>query len=107
MRIIPLKDTRIDMVLAADVHNGQGMLLLKKGVALTEKNLRMLKSWGIETLRVRQTGGEAADRPDPGINPEKTEKAIEARFGDTLADPVMAEICRVASTIVHERNHLN
>jgi len=107
MRRIRLKDARIDMVLAADVHNGQDMLLLKKGVALTEKSLRMLKSWGVEALQVQQADGEPADSPDPGKNQAKIEKAMEARFGDTLADPVMAEICRAAAAIVHERNQLS
>ena len=48
MRPILLKDACAGMSLAADAVNGQQMLLLKKGTALTEKSLQMLKSWGVE-----------------------------------------------------------
>ena len=48
MRRIQLKEAQVDMILAADIDNAQQMLLLKKGTCLTAKNLRMLKSWGID-----------------------------------------------------------
>ena len=46
MRRILLKEACAGMSLATDAVNAQQMLLLKKGTALTEKSLQMLKSLG-------------------------------------------------------------
>jgi hypothetical protein len=62
---ILLKEAQPGMSLAADALNAQQMLLLKKGVLLTEKNLRILKSWGVETISVQQSNPEDTEAPCP------------------------------------------
>jgi hypothetical protein len=103
MRCILLREAQVGMTLAADTINAQHMLLLKKDAVLTEKNLRMLKSWGVETVHIVHAEGPkqaAAGMDDMGGNPEA---AFASRFGSTTENPIMAEICRIASGIVNER----
>lgn len=103
MRRISLKEARIGMTLEADVVNAQKMLLLKKGAILSGKNLRMLKSWGVETLPIKRSEGENADTLDIKDNGSGPEEVVASRFGNTTDNPVMAEIRRIASAIVNER----
>lgn len=103
MRRILLREAQKDMVLAADAVNTQQMLLLKKGALLTEKSLQMLKSWGVETITVQQSDTDGSEAPCPSDNRNNVEQEIFSRFADTIENPVMAEICRMAAEIVHDR----
>ena len=100
---VPLNKAQAGMTLAKDVLNAQQMLLLKKGTALSEKSLRMLKSWGVEVICIQASD---ADHPDTNRSPSaQTDiaKKMAVLFGDTIQNPVMAEICRAAREIVHQR----
>jgi hypothetical protein len=105
MRRILLKEACAGMSLAADAVNAQQMLLLKKGAALTEKNLQMLKSWGVETVCIAQSETEDSETPDPSDNSSAIQEELLTQFADTIENPIMAEICRVAAEIVNERIH--
>jgi hypothetical protein len=94
------------MVLSADAVNAQQMLLLKNGVRLTEQNLRMLKSWGVESLYVQLPDEDGADGSDAPANNIDLEQETRARFKGASANPIVAEICRVAAEIVHARRDL-
>ena len=47
MHLIDLDKAKAGMTLAKSVSTLQDMLLLKPDVRLTEKNIHILKSWGI------------------------------------------------------------
>ena len=104
MQRILVKDAQVGMTLAEDAVNAQQMLLLKKGAPLTEKTLRMFKSWGVETICVQQSTGENPSEEDKLRHHGDVEKNILERFGDSIEDPVMAEICRVTAEIIHSRS---
>lgn len=103
MRRIPIEDARIGMILAADVFNAQQMVLLKKGARISDKNLRVLKSWGVETLPIQlpDHGGEGPFRPPE----DRTDLVQElmSRFEESDRNPLADEICRVAAAIIFER----
>lgn len=103
MRRILLKEAQAGMTLAEDAVNTQQMLLLKKGILLTEKSLQMLKSWGVETISVQQSNPENTETSGSSDNSQDIQQEILSRFADTIEDPIMAEICRVAAEIVYER----
>jgi len=105
MRRILLKDASAGMSLAADAVNAQQMLLLKKGAALTEKSLQMLKSWGVETVCIAQSETEDSETTGPADNSAAIQEELLKQFADTVENPIMAEICRVAAEIVNERTH--
>lgn len=105
MRPILLKDACAGMSLAADAVNGQQMLLLKKGTALTEKSLQMLKSWGVETVCIAKSETEDSEVAGPADNSAAIQEELLSQFADTVENPIMAVICRVAADIVTERTH--
>jgi hypothetical protein len=105
MHRILLKEASSGMFLAADAVNAQQMLLLKKGTALTEKSLQMLKSWGVETVCIAQSETEDSETPVPADNSAAIQEELLKQFADTVENPIMAEICRVAADIVNERTH--
>jgi hypothetical protein len=105
MRRILLKEACAGMSLAADAVNAQQMLLLKKGTALTEKSLQMLKSWGVEAVCIAQPETEDSETSGPADNSAAIQKEMLLQFADTVENPIMAEICRVAANIVNERTH--
>lgn len=47
------------MEIAADVINVNSMLLISKGTILIPRHIRLLKTWGVESVRVVNTGDEA------------------------------------------------
>jgi len=86
------------MVLMEDVAHMNGRILMRAGSEITEKNLRVLKTWGILTVNVAQetsgAGHEQGGRPS--VSPEQR-RAAEARLQDLfrhadLTHPAMAEI---------------
>lgn len=79
---VSLENLRADMVLAADVVDSGGRLLLPNGTALTDKHLRYCQMWGVaEAEIVGNEGTEPAS--DPGVDPTlvaQAEAAIGLRF---------------------------
>ena len=87
------------MILAEAVRNHQDQLLLEAGRRITEKSLRIFKSWGIRRLAVQSgpeidaSGADAGSpRPPPDID-----VGLKERFSDAGADPLMDAILQAAS----------
>ena len=104
MRRIPLSDAQPGQTLAENVCNAQQMLLLKKGRRLTASNLQILKAWGVDAVWITKPETDPEPAIPPGADYRDIEAELIARFGDALADPVMAAICRSAVRIVSERS---
>ena len=90
------------MILAKPVYNHQELLLLDAGVKLSEKNIRIFKSWGVAAVWVK---GDDADTENENAGVEtKTAKFIELelkrKFADVLDDPVMLEIMKAAGSVL-------
>jgi hypothetical protein len=98
MPILNLDDVTPGMTLAEAVRNHQDQLLLDGGRRITEKSIRIFKSWGIR--RVAVTSGPRGDDPGDGDTAAGLATAIEeglrARFGEGLTDPLMAAIMQAA-----------
>lgn len=78
---VNLDNLRTDMVLAADIVDGAGRLLLPKGTSLTEKHLRYCQMWGIADAEI--AGEEREEAAEPAIDPARlaeAEQAVAARF---------------------------
>lgn len=48
-----LDQVTVGMLLAKDVHDPNGAILIRAGVALTERHLKALKSWGVEHIAIQ------------------------------------------------------
>lgn len=53
---VPTENLISGMVLAADVRDRNGRLLLKAGVELTDKHLHILRTWGTVEADILNTG---------------------------------------------------
>ncbi len=94
---VSLDNLRTDMVLAADIVDSGGRLLLPNGTVLTDKHLRYCQMWGVAEAEVEGTEAAAPDADaefDPAVVAE-AEAAVAARF--THADrshPAIAALFR-------------
>jgi hypothetical protein len=106
MNAVSISELKPGMALAKSVYDFHDVLLLKAGVALTEQNIRLLKSWGISKVWV---GGDVASQPvkrDP-----QREKLIQAtidrylqdKFAEVLEDPIMVDIMNAAGQLITDR----
>jgi hypothetical protein len=98
MPILNLDDVKPGMTLAEAVRNHQDQLLLEGGRRITQKSIRIFKSWGIRRVAVQF--GTAGDDPGEGVAAAAPatdiEEGLRARFGDSLTDPVMVAIMQAA-----------
>jgi hypothetical protein len=97
------------MVVAEDTHNFQGLLLLKAKTVLTEKNIKMLKSWGVTSVNIDgQAGQNRQERNDSSL-PLKLdiEQDMKEKFNNALDNPVMEEILAVATDIKIQKRMQN
>ena len=105
MALMKLQDLKPGMILENPVYDFQDMLLLKEGVELTEKNLKMMKSWGVTRARVE---GEYGDQSLLGSDSEsdvknKIEEEIKEQFTGVSDDEVMQEIMKAAAKVIERR----
>jgi hypothetical protein len=107
MQRLALADAKPAMILAADVFSDQQMLLLKKGTALSDKNIKVLKSWGVSSLTIESerdvTGADA--EIENRQHHEHIAARIKKQFDQLEANEVVTEICRVATEIIIARTH--
>jgi hypothetical protein len=100
--IIAIDEIKVGMVLSDDVINPQGLVLIKKGVQLTDKHIKVLKRWGITSISITDFADAAADtRPSTEIIQEKLaeiEAQLESRFAGCEHSEIMMNIKRC----VHE-----
>ena len=95
MSMKKLDDVTVGDIVGGDVLNPQGAVLVKAGVGVEEKHLRLFKMWGIEKLEVRD-GRDDGHAEEFEALLDQAEAEIKERFGPSLDNEVMAEILRVA-----------
>ena len=85
------------MVVAGDVKNIDGMLLVSTGTTLSARQIDILQTWGVTEVEIQSTGeSEGAGDPLALLPPEKLAQLtaeLKARFwqSDNLS-PVQVEI---------------
>ena len=108
MGILQTHKLKPGLVLAEEVRDINGRLLLGKGNRIDESHIRIFKIWGITDVNVYGAIG-LKDKPESFINPElieKTEDMIKPIFAHVDLDhPAIKEIFRL-STEYRSRNHV-
>ncbi len=99
MPIVNIDDIQPGMMLAEAVRNHQDQLLLESGRRITEKSIRVFKSWGIRRINVKlgsslDGSGDGAVSP---VLPPAIDDALKERFSDVAAEPLMAAIMQAAA----------
>ncbi len=97
MPILNLDEVKPGMTLAKAVYTQPERLLLEAGRRLTEKHLRIFKSWGVAAVEVKESAaGEGASQAAAPL-PEPPDDALREKFSAVLDDPVMREIMEAAA----------
>ena len=99
MGVLNINDLKDGMVLAEDLKNRHGAMLLAKGRTLTGKDIFTLKSWGITEADVEGIDKEEVEKKEMEYLPpsvtESIEKELRGLFPEFNNNPVMEEIYRI------------
>jgi hypothetical protein len=92
-----IDDVAPGMVLAKDAIDRNGRVLLRAETELSEKHLRMLKSWGVEHLDIVGDADAAQSQKQyPQAWLDEAESALQQHFVHGKSDhPVMAFLMQV------------
>lgn len=90
------------MVLASDVHDRSGRMLLGEGAELTQKHLVIFRTWGVlEADIVGQGEDDSADAIPADIDPQEmlaAQKMLEPIFRHTNREhPAIIELMKIAA----------
>ena len=100
MPTISTNDLRPGMMLSGDAVHNNGRVLLRGGVALEEKHIRIFKTWGLASVEIEgitqeQVESEALNSLDPDIlDAVRDELASHFRHADP-AHPMVRELQRL------------
>ena len=99
--VVSLEKLKPGMVLAESVRNHQNMLLLEAGKKISDRAIRIFKSWGVThvTVRSRVNASEKAVC-DPAEAGADIESMLKKKFADTLNDPAMVTIMEAAGRVL-------
>ena len=56
MPLVRIEDLETGLLIAADVRDSYGRLLIKAGICISAKHLQVLKMWGIHEVDIEQDG---------------------------------------------------
>lgn len=90
------------MVLASDVHDRSGRMLLGAGAELTQKHLVIFRTWGVLEADIAGLGDdEAAEQIPADVDPQElvaAELALAPLFRQTNREhPAIVELMRLAA----------
>jgi hypothetical protein len=99
---VAIENIEPGMVLASDVHDRSGRMLLGGGAELTQKHLVIFRTWGVlEADIVGQGNDEAADQIPADVDPLElaaAEQELAPLFRHTnRVHPAMVELLRLAA----------
>lgn len=99
---VAIENIETGMLLASDVYDRSGRMLLGAGAELTQKHLVIFRTWGVlEADIVGQGNHDAADQIPSDVDPLElaaAEQALAPLFRHTnLNYPAMIELMRLAA----------
>ena len=99
MGVLNIDDLKDGMVLADNLLNKHGNMLIKKGTTLSEHNIIPLKAWGVTEINVVGVDQKQVDQEETQTLPaeviDSIEKELKMFFPYIGGDLVMEEIYRV------------
>ena len=94
-------------VLAADVKDARGNMLVGEGRVLTEEWIKRLQGRGITQVQVRKASGPASPAAEgaavPGAGNARLLQRLEAMFVKAPQEPLMQALAAAARTVLSER----
>ena len=102
MAVVSLEKIQAGEVLAADVHDSNGRLLIPAGKELGDKHLNALRMWGVSHCEIEGDGPEEDETAeiDPAIL-EEARRVVEALFvhNDAHGDHPVVALLRDAALL--------
>jgi hypothetical protein len=100
MSMVALENLEPGMVLAADVRDKNGRLLLGEGVELAAKHLFIFRTWGVVEANIAGEDGVETTAPPDAVTEEKLEQArnrLLPHYRHTnIEHPAISELLRLA-----------
>lgn len=102
MSRVPAKTVKPGMILEKDVEDRTGRTLLRSGIVLEEKHLRILQTWGVSHLDARDPNQIPDDTAPVTLELTEPQRQEVARRLDHLfrhagtSQPFVAELRRLA-----------
>lgn len=105
METLRLKELKPGMIIAEPVYNLNRVLLLKQGAMLTQKDMWILKTWGVSEVSIEsEYKGPGNNNGPPQIKGRSTiANKLSEQFSEVSDDPVMMEIMRAAGKRLEKR----
>lgn len=101
MGTVAIEKIETGMVLARDVRDRSGRMLLGSGAELTHKHLVIFRTWGILEVDIAGQGSHAADQIPADVDPRQlaaAEEALSPLFRHTnRSHPALIELMRLAA----------
>lgn len=101
MGTVSIENIETGMVLASDVRDRSGRMLLVAGVELTQKHLVIFRTWGVLEADIAGHGNDVADQMPTDVDPIQlaaAEEALIPLFRHTNRDhPAILELMRLAA----------
>jgi hypothetical protein len=100
MPVVGYDDLEAGMMLAEEVRDQQGRLLVQAGTELTDRHLRAFRLWGIMSVRIRAADAEPgpAEVPLSAAELARGESVVRDRLRETDPEhPLMAELIRICT----------
>ena len=100
-KLVKIDDLQPGMVMDRDVKNLQGAILLKQDNAVTERHIKIFKTWGVQSVFIREAltsedlGGKT---PEEVVDEQIREfqKILDDKFSDVSDDEIMTNIKNLA-----------
>lgn len=97
---ISIDNVRSGITLAQDAYTFRKQLLLHRGTVLTDKNIELMKAWGVSEIDTEGCGEPTLEEIEHRLT-EHAElaaaaQALDHRFRDVRRDPLMKEILTIA-----------
>lgn len=102
MPIRSTTDLQPGMVVAADIQDPNGRLIVPAGTTLTDRHIKALKMWGIGQVNIageaKESGSEQAVTIDPAIAEAAKNyvKALYRLHGDEVNHPLLNKLVRLS-----------
>ncbi len=98
MGIVSLDLIEPEMILAKEVRDSSGRILLGQGAEITEKHLSLFRRWGIIELDIEGQGEEIEEGPlDPEILDEAREKMKAIFRHNNMVHPFVEALHEIVS----------
>ncbi|MBN1277417.1 MAG: hypothetical protein JXA35_07970 [Deltaproteobacteria bacterium] len=105
MKVLKSRELTPGMITARPVYNLQGILLLNRGVELSEKNIWILRSWGVNEVWI-EGGKEEEEKKEKDPENQLTDlvdNKIKEKFAGVPDNQVMMEIMRLSRKHLEKR----